>query len=237
MQVFIKIMVSVLIVYYIYCTYVSLRAFLNKRLRKRVRAACFLRILSAAVLLTGLGIYVFVHLKAETVTYSYHNGIIIPQSSYGKYDSVLFAVFAAATVLIIASIPFDSLLHSKASAKVRNIAVSLVLAAATVIIGMMIVAVNYQGDLSDHDPAYFRYDSPDKSRSIVICERDHADTGYGDIYQIKNQKAEKLGTFKTADGLRNQGKYKLEWSKEQIKVTFLYKPEQYKTVAGKFIDL
>ncbi|MBQ9869179.1 MAG: hypothetical protein IJM32_05925 [Ruminococcus sp.] len=237
MQVLIKIIVSVLMLYYIYCTYVSFRALLNKRLRKRIRAACFLRILSAAVLLAGLGIYVFVHIKAEVVSYSYHNGVIVPHSSYGKYDSVLFAVFAAAAVLMLASIPFDSLLHKQTSAKVRNIAVSLILTVATVTVGIIIVALNYHGDLSDHDAAFYRYDSPDKSTSIVICERDHAGIGYGDIYQIKNQKAKKLGTFKTDSGLRNDGKYKLEWSKEQIKVTYLFKPDHYKTVAGKFVKL
>lgn len=237
MQVFIKIIVSILVVYYIYCTYISVRAFLNKRLRKRIRAACFIRMLSAAALIAGAGVYVFVHMKPETVKYSYHNGVINSQSSYGKYETLLLIVFAAAALLMLASIPFDSAVHTKIASKVRNIAVSAVLTVTTVIIGFMMVTLNYQGDLSDHDPTYYRYDSPDKSRSIVICERDHGKTGYGDIYQVKNQKAEKLGTFKTEDGLRNEGKYKLEWAKDQIKVTFLYNPDKSKTVAGKFVSI
>ena len=237
LDILIKAVISILIVYYIYCTYISVRAFLNKRLRKRLRAACLLRIVSAGVVLVSVCIFTVLHLTEEKITYSYNNGVINEHSSYGKFDVLFFIMFAMAVLLVLASIPLDSAAPIKGRSKVRNIAVSVILAFATGIIGMVMIISNYQGDLSDYDPKYYRYDSPDKKHSIVIRERSYMFSGYGDIYQVKNQKAEKIGSFSTENGLRNEGKYKLEWSKDKVKITYLYSGEQHRTETADLKEL
>lgn len=237
MDILVKIILTAIIVYYIYCTYISARAFFNKRLRKRLRAACLLRIVSASLVLVSTGIFTVLHCTEEKITYSYNNGIINEHSSYGKFDVLFFIMFTMSVLLVLASIPLDSAAPIKSISKARNIIVSVILAFATAVIGMALIISNYQGDLSDHDPKYYRYDSPDKKHSIVIRERSYMFSGYGDIYQVKNQKAEKIGSFTTENGLRNEGKYKFEWSKEQVKVTYLYSNEQHRTETVIFKEL
>ena len=237
LDILIKAVISILIVYYIYCTYISVRAFLNKRLRKRLRAACLLRIVSAALVLVSVCFFAVLHFTEEQTTYSYNNGIINEHSSYGKFDVLFFIMFTMAVLLVLASIPLDSAAPIKGSSKARNIVVSVVLAFATGVIGMVLIISNYKGDLSDHDPKYYRYDSPDKKHSIVIRERSYMFSGYGDIYQVKNQKAEKIGSFTTENGLRNEGKYKLEWSKDKVKITYLYSGEQHRTETADLKEL
>ena len=237
MEEIIKIVFAVVLVYYIYGTYVSARALFMPKMKKSLRIACLLRVVSALFVLTGLVMYFVIHLNDEVRTYTYVKGVINEQSSYGQYESMFFTIFITAAVLVLASAPFDCYGALKASSRVRNVVVSLIMSAAVMISGLILIISNYSGNLYDNDPKYYRYDSPDKSRSIVICERSNFSDGYGDIYQVQGEKAEKIGSFSTKDGLRNNGKYRLEWSPTQVKVSYRYSEDVYRSAVGKYVEL
>ena len=159
------------------------RALFMPKMKKSLRIACLLRVVSALFVLTGLVMYFVIHLNDEVRTYTYVKGVINEQSSYGQYESMFFTIFITAAVLVLASAPFDCYGALKASSRVRNVVVSLIMSAAVMISGLILIISNYSGNLYDNDPKYYLYDSPDKSRSIVICERSNFSDGYGDIYQ------------------------------------------------------
>ena len=54
---------------------------------------------------------------------------------------------------------------------------------------------------------------------------------------MQGEKAEKIGSFSTKDGLRNNGKYRLEWSPTQVKVSYRYSEDVYRSAVGNYVDL
>ncbi|MBQ2580369.1 MAG: hypothetical protein II574_01925 [Ruminococcus sp.] len=220
MGVVIYILMILLTAYYLFCTYQSVRAVMNRRLKKCLRTAAGLRCVSAAVVLMAIGLFLIVHIGDEAVTYSYTNGIVNETSSYGRFEPVFFIMFSVAAALIIVSIPFDYKAFSKNNTHVRNIAVSLISCVAVAVIGMFVIVSNYSRNISDNDPKYFRFDSPINNRSIVICEHSHSQGGYGDVYQVQGNRAEKIGNFTTDDGFRNGGRYRFEWTASQVTITY-----------------
>ena len=220
MGVVIYLLMILLAACYLFCTYQSVRAVLNRRLKKCLRTAAGLRCVSAGVVLLAIGLFLIVHIGDEVLTYSYKNGIVIETSSYGRFEPVFFILFGIAAAMILVSIPFDYKAFSKNNTHVRNIAVSLISCLAVAVIGMFVIVSNYSRNISDKDPSYFRFDSPVNNRSIVICEHEHSEGGYGDIYQIQGDRAEKIGRFTTDEGFRNGGRYKFEWTASQVTVTY-----------------
>lgn len=240
MEIAVIALLSLLALYYLYGTYVSARAMLNKHLIKSLRLACLMRVISFLFVLTGVGMFGVVHLSDEVLTYSYKNGVIYEDSSYGKIDSTLFVLFLTAVLLILASIPLDSVGHDRRKHRMKNASVSLIMSAAVISLGITVILTNYQSKLSDkYDPKFYRYDSPDKSRSIVICERSYGSQGYGDVFQVKDQKAEKIGEFTTLGGFRSGGKYRLGWEKTQITVIYSSGDSigSTKKLSAKFADI
>lgn len=238
METLLIILFAVLVLYYLYGTYVSAVALRRKHLKMALRCACLLRVLSFLVVVSAAGLYVAVHVKKEIITYSYKNGVIIESSSYGNFDTVFFIMFIVAILLIAASMVLDSAGATAARSRGRNLLVSLIMCVTVFIIGLIIIVTNYQSKLGDkYDPKFYRYDSPDKGHSIVICERSRGSDGYADVFQIKDQRAVKIGEFTTQDGLRNEGRYKLKWGKDGVEVTYLHKGTLRKTANIKFAVL
>ncbi len=224
--------------YFVFCTYQSARAMLVKRLKTKLRVAALLRVISAALVLVGVLLMLIVHVSDEKVSYSYLHGVISEQSSYGSIEPVLFALFIISATLILVSAAFDCAVHTDSSGRVRCITVSLITLLAVVLIGAAVIVRNYQGKLTDeYSPKFYRYDSPINSRSIVICERSLGSSGYGDIFQISGEKAEKIGSFKTDGGYRNEGKYKLTWTASNVTVTYDTDSKKQDSVTAKFVDM
>jgi hypothetical protein len=238
MEILLIILFAVMVLYYLYGTYVSAAALRRKHLKTTLRCACLLRVISFLVVLSSVGLYVAVHVKKEIISYSYKNGVIIETSSYGRFDTVFFLMFIAAILLIAGSMALDSAGASAARIRGRNLLVSFIMCVTVFVIGLIIIVTNYQSKLGDkYDPKFYRYDSADKSRSIVICERSRGSEGYADIFQVKDQRAVKIGELTTQDGLRNEGRYKMKWSKDSVEIIYLYKGTLGKTANFKFAAL
>lgn len=231
---------SMLVLYYLYGTYVSAAAMLNKHLLKSLRIACLMRVVSFLFVLGGVILFIIVHISDEVVTYTYKNGIVYENSSFGKFDNTLFVLFLIAVLLVLASIPLDSAGHDRRKNRMKNASVSLIMSIAVMAVGLAVVLANYQNRLGEkYDPKFYRYDSPDKTHSIVICERAHGKDGYGDIFQIKDQRADRIGEFTTADGFRSGGKYRLGWEKTQVTVFYSSGDSigSTKKLTAKFVNL
>ena len=231
------VIIILLTAYFLYCVYASVAAMLNKRLKKSLRLAALLRTLSGGVVLACALLYFFVHINEEKFTYTYVNGRIKEYSSYGRFEPLFFILTFLAAGLIIISAFVDKKASVSGKTRVRNVIVSVIMVFSVLVIGLIIIVSNYSGNLYDYQPRYFRFNSPDKSVSIVICERSWGENGYGDIYQIKGEKAVKIGEFTTAGAFRNNGKYTLQWSSTQLKVTYLYKNGVHKTSSAPFAKL
>ena len=240
MEILAIIVFSLLVMYYLYGTYISAAAMFNKRLIWSLRAACLMRVISFVFVLAGVGLFIAAHLKEEIITYSYKNGVVYEHSSYGDKDTTLMILFLIGAVLVLASIPLDSAGHDKRKRRIKNAMVSLILCAAVVVIAMAVVFANYHNRLGeDYSPKFYRCDSPDKSHSIIICERTHKNDGFGDIFQVKDQRAVKIGEFTTDNAFRNDGKYRIGWEKNQVTVFYSYneKTSAVKKVTMKFAEI
>ena len=240
MEIIAIILFIALTAYYMYGSYQSVRAAFNKHIKKVIRAAAFLRAAAAVLVALSVLIVLMVHLSDEVITYSYADGVISEHSSYGRFEALFTWLFAAGIAMMLISIPIECRIHRKGKEIARCAVVTVIMTLIMVLIGMVVVVGNYTDSMRDeYSPAFYRYESPIDGRSIVICERTRKGEGFGDIFQIKGSKAEKIASFTTEDH-RCEGKYSFKWTASKVTVTYVYDPEAaepHREIIAEFVDM
>ncbi len=241
MNTLILLILFALAAYYMYGSYQSVMAAFNGHIKKVIRIAAGLRAASAVLVVLSVVTVLIVHIWDEVITYSYEKGIINEHSSYSRFEKPLVITFGLAALLLLISIPIECSLYKKGKNIARSVIVTLIMVAAVLVIGLFVVIRNYDGTRfsSEYSPKFYKYSSPVNDRTIVICEKSHNGSGYGEIFQVKGSKAEKIGSFTTANEYRSEGAYKFEWTAAQVTVTYgTGKGSDSKSkVTAKFVDM